>query len=95
MAMAVTWLLAVPVGLIFFIYFRITAAKKRGDIHFEAPEGAGSWKYYIQQIRDAKRQPAPHPAHLPLLCVRILRVGSACRRQGGWPGGLLTDRVWV
>jgi hypothetical protein len=57
MAMAVMWLLAVPLGLICFVLFRITAAKRRGDIHFERPEGTGSWKHYIQQIRAAQRQP--------------------------------------
>eukprot|EP00961_Rhodomonas_salina_P108027 1454480-Rhodomonas_salina.1 len=34
MAMAVVWLFAVPLGLILFVYTCISAAKKRGDIHF-------------------------------------------------------------
>ncbi len=62
-AMAVMWLLAVPMGLIFFVGLRIAAAKKRGEIHFEAPQAGGSWKHYMQQIRDAQRMSRLPPSN--------------------------------
>lgn len=54
MGMAVLWLFAVPMGLIWFVGHRLYAAKERGELHFERPEEAGSWSHYFDHIRCAE-----------------------------------------
>ena len=72
-AMVVFWLLCLPIGLIFFVSFRITNQIRKKKIHFQFEEGAGSLAFYIVKVIKAESQPSALPFAHPAVVHSFLK----------------------